>query len=206
MRLWRTAASVLESGGRFLRAGDVTVRVLKSRSACPRGGGSAAACSPSTCRRPGPGACGRTTSAYPASTIARNAARSGGETCVEWAKTAMSQTSSFSGAMFQSPTSATWAAGSSASQPAAVVRERLEPLELVLVVRVGQRAAVGHVEAPHPDAAAGRAQRPGLGRRVQALSTPRTACRGSRPRRPRCPTRDRIATPFHCEWPTCATS
>jgi hypothetical protein len=34
----------------------------------------------------------------------------------------MSQTSSFSGAMFQSPTSATGASESSASQPAAVVR------------------------------------------------------------------------------------
>ena len=55
-------------------------------------------------------------------------------------------------------------------QPAGSRRPQgLEPLELVLQVRVGQRAAVGHVQAPHPHAAAGGAERPRLGRRVQPL-------------------------------------
>ena len=71
---------------------------------------------------PGPGVYGRTTSAKPASTTAWKAARSGCDTCVLVANTAMSQTSSSRGAMFQSPHSAICVPGSAASQPAPATR------------------------------------------------------------------------------------
>ena len=68
---------------------------------------------------PGPGVYGRTRSAYPVCTIASKAARSGGVTCVLFANTLVSHTSSSVGAMFQSPVSAICASGSDASQPCA---------------------------------------------------------------------------------------
>jgi len=68
---------------------------------------------PSSSSSPSPANC---------SSSARNAARSGSVTWVLPRKNSTSQTSSSVGAMFQSPTSAMGAAGSSASQPAAVPR------------------------------------------------------------------------------------
>src|ERR1700761_7895285 len=44
------------------------------------------------------------------------------------------------------------------------ITQRGKPIQLVGVVRITQGAAVGHVQAPHPNAAAGRAQGAGFGR------------------------------------------
>ena len=76
--------------------------------------------------------------------------------------------------MFQSPTSAIcarWIVG----QPfVRGIPQRSKPFQLVSVVRRIHGAAVGHVQAPHPHPAAGRAQRPGLRRRFDLrLVTPR---------------------------------
>ena len=86
-------------------------------------------------------------------------------------------------------------------QPAGRRRpQRLEPLELVLQVRVGRAcgrwARTGSTPGRRRRSRRARAPR---ARGPRPPSTTRTACRGSRPRRRRCPTRDRIATPFHCE-------
>ena len=114
---------------------------------------------------PGPGVNDRTTSVNWASTIALNAARSGADTCVLPSKAVMSHTSSSAGAMFQSPTRAIGARRIVLEPACGGIPQRGKPIQLVGVVRILQGAAVGHVQAPHPHAAAGRAQRAGLGGR-----------------------------------------
>ena len=111
-------------------------------------------------------------------------------------KTSTSQTSSSVGAMFQSPTSAICAAGSSASHDLRRIPQRGKPFQLVGVVRIVQRAAVGHVQAPHPHPAARRAECAAWPRRRRRLLHVGLA-RRSRPATSSSPTRDAIATPFH---------
>ena len=65
--------------------------------------------------------------------------------------------------MFQSPVRATGALRVVGEPAGRGVAQRAEPGQLVVVVRVVELAAVGHVERPHPDPAAGRADRPRLG-------------------------------------------
>ena len=78
--------------------------------------------------------------------------------------------------MFQSPVSATCCVRV-AGEPAGGRRaERLEPGQLVVEVRVADRPPVGHVERPHPDPVAGRADRARLGgQRVAELGHAREA-------------------------------
>ena len=67
--------------------------------------------------------------------------------------------------MFQSPTSAICARRIVGQPLVRRIPQRGKPFQLVSVVRRIDGAAVGHVQAPHPHPAAGRAQRPGLRRR-----------------------------------------
>ena len=134
---------------------------------------------------PGPGVCGRTTSAKPASRMAWNAARSGADTWV-LSKYAMSQTSSSCGRDVPVAESATGRAGRSASHCAAVVAQRGQPLQLVVHVRVAERAAVGDVDRPDPHPAAGRRRAPAPRRRRVApggMPRERRARTSSRPTR-----------------------
>ena len=125
---------------------------------------------------PGPGVYGRTTSANPASTTAWKAARSGGETCVlRGEHRHVPDVLVARGDVPVAARARPAPSGRSASQPAPATRRASSQLQLVLQVRVGQAAPVRHVQAPHPDAAAGRPERARLGDRRVA---PRRACPG----------------------------
>ncbi len=66
--------------------------------------------------------------------------------------------------MFQSPTRAICADGSSAEPFAGGITQRGKPFQLVRVVRRVDGAAVGHIEAPHPHPVARRPERSRLRR------------------------------------------
>ena len=74
----------------------------------------------------------------------------------------MSQTSSSCGAMFQSPISAICALGSLGEPAGAPCRAARPASRACRAVRIVERAAVGDVQAPDPDAAAGGADGAGL--------------------------------------------
>ena len=143
-----------------------------------------------------PGACGRTTSAKPASTTAGERRPLGRRHVRRGRERGMSQTSSSCGAMFQSPTSAICACGSAGEPAGAGVAQPGQPLELVVQVRVVERAAVGHVEAPRPGRRRRWRRAPAPRRRA---GRPSRASPGSRPRRRPARPGTAIATPFHCE-------
>ena len=165
----------------------------RSRCACRAAWGSAAAGSPSRCRRPGPGVCGRTTSTNPASRKALEGGALAGRDVASCRGSTPSPRRRRPAARCSSRRTAP---PGCRRRPTALARSRSrrQPVELVDHVRVVEGAAVGHVERPHPDAAA---------RSPRSPAPRRPAARPSRDRRRSRPARRRgrpgraIATPFH---------
>ena len=136
----------------------------------------------------------RNASTNPQDSRAATAARSGAVTWVSPSNAAGYQTSRSSGATLKSPQSTSGSLGlRRRGEPAA---ELVEPLELAVVVLGADGAAVRHVHRHDADAAAGRREQSGVAlvrigerRAANPLVTSLT------------PTRERIATPFHCPCP-----